>query len=314
MDTLLRRLVLAAACVATLGLLQFATGQSFLNYLHPPGLVENSVNAGVGSREGFVRPVGTALSPIEFGVAVTMLVPIALHYALRDTHRHVLVRWLPVVVLTVAIPISISRSAILGAIVALGLMFPVMTARARVIASVGAVGVTGLIYVAVPGMLGTLVGLFTGIGNDASAESRTDSYSLAFEFIQRSPFVGRGLGTFLPDYRILDNQFLLTTIEMGLIGLLALLGLFVTAMWSAVQVRRRTDDRETSQLAQALLASLSAGAVSFALFDALSFPQVMGLTFVMLGMIASLRRITPIPRRRGRRAEPLPSAPPAPPA
>jgi O-antigen ligase len=301
LDVLLRRLVLVGAAVAAFGLLQFVTGSSFLEYLRPPGLVANTDLVGVGERGGFSRPAGTALSPIEFGVAMTMLLPPAVHYALHDGHRGRLVRWVPVALLALAIPVAVSRSAVLGAAVAFALMLPTMSPRARRGAVVAALGMVALVYVAVPGMLGTLLRLFTGIGTDASAESRTSSYGLALEFVSHSPVVGRGFGTFLPEYRILDNQFLLTTIEMGVVGLLALLGLLVTGAVVARRTARAHRGTDTGRLAQALLASLAAGAVSFALFDALSFPIVAGLTFLVLGAIGALHALAPVPQgTRGR--------------
>ena len=292
LDALLRRLVLAGAAVATLALVQFVTGTTFTNYLQLPGLSINNELYGIAQRGAFLRPAGTALSAIEFGVAMSIIFPLALHYGMADRHRGRFIRWFPVVMMALSVPISVSRSAVVGATVAFGLMLPVMTARARAFGLLAAAGLLAFVYVAVPGMLGTLLGLFTQIGSDSSAASRTGSYSLAIEFISQSPIVGRGFTTFLPEYRILDNQLLGTTIEMGVVGLLALLGLLGTGLWTAWRVRRGSTDGTTRQLAQALLASLAAGSVSFAFFDAFSFPMVAGLTFLILGTIGALRRLT----------------------
>jgi O-antigen ligase len=304
LDVLLRRVVLAGAVVATLGLAQFWTGMTFVEYLRLPGLTDNGAALGVAERAGFARPAGTASHPIEFGVAIAMLFPPALHYALTDTHRGRLVRWYPVAATALAIPVSVSRSAVLCIGLALLLMLPAMSRRARRLAVLGGIAMVGLVYVAVPGMLGAILNLFTRIGVDDSAASRTDSYGLAAEFIARAPAFGRGFATFLPEYRILDNQYLLTTIELGVAGLVSLLGLVVTGVVLARRVRRRAPDPVTGQLAQALLASLVAGAASFALFDAFAFPKAAGLTFLVLGLIAGLHRLVP--------ATP-PARPPSPP-
>jgi O-Antigen ligase len=292
LDVLLRRVVLAGAAVATLALVQFVTGISFTNYLQLPGLEVNSELYGVAQRGGFLRPAGTATHAIEFGVAMTIVFPLALHYAIADRYRSRLIRWFPVAVMAMSVPISVSRSAVVCAVVAFGLMLPVMTARARAIGLLSATGLLGIVYVAVPGMLGTIVSLFTQIGSDDSAASRTGSYTLAMEFIAQSPVFGRGFATFLPEYRILDNQLLGTTIEMGVVGLLALLGLLGTGFWTAWRIRRESADGTTRQLAQALLASLAAGTASLAFFDAFSFPMVAGLTFLILGTIGALRQLT----------------------
>jgi O-antigen ligase len=153
----------------------------------------------------------------------------------------------------------------------------------------------GVVYVAVPGMLGTITQLFTGISSDTSAASRTDSYALAGQFIARAPVFGRGFATFLPAYRILDNQYLGTLIEMGVVGLVSVLALFLTGMWTAWRLRRQMAASPRRQLGHALLASVAAGALSFAFFDAFSFPQVAGLMFFVLGCVGAARRLAVSP-------------------
>jgi O-antigen ligase len=291
LDTLLRRLTYLGAAIASLGLLQFATGQPFTNYIQIPGLSVNNDLISVLDRGGLVRPAGTALHPIEFGAVLTMILPLALYYAFNDSHRGRVARWFPVATIAFAVPISISRSAIVSAAVVLCIMIPSWAARTRRRAYVTLVGLFASVYIMVPGLLGTITGLFTNISGDSSAASRTGSYSLAWEFIARSPIFGRGFRTFLPSYRILDNQYLGTTIEMGFIGVLALLGLFITAAVNAQKIKRRSLDPQVRGLAQALTASAVGAGCSFALFDAFAFPMAAGLLFFLLGGIGALGRL-----------------------
>ena len=79
--------------------------------------------------------------------------------------------------------------------------------------------VSTVLYVTVPGLLGAITGLFSNAGQDPSISSRTGSYDIAGAFISESPLVGKGFGTFLPKYWILDNAYLGMTIEAGLLGL-----------------------------------------------------------------------------------------------
>jgi O-antigen ligase len=104
--------------------------------------------------------------------------------------------------------------------------------------------------------------------------------------------LGRGFLTFLPEYRILDNQYLGVLIDTGFVGLVALLGLFVTGAVTAQHLRSRLDNTGDRQLARALMASVASAGVSFALFDAFSFPMASGLVFLLLGAIDALRRLT----------------------
>jgi hypothetical protein len=292
LDVLLRRLVAATGALASLGIVQFVTHKEWINYIQIPGLTLNADLSGVIGRAGFVRPSGTAIHPIEFGVVLTMVLPLALHFAFHDGHRSRLRRWTPPAAIALAVPLSISRSALLGAFIVLLLLLPTWSRPRRRQVYGLLLLLSGAVYVAVPGLLGTLQGLFLGISGDDSAKSRTDSYALVGEFFGRAPLFGRGIGTFLPSYRILDNQYLGTAIETGVAGLLALLALLVTGVVTGQRLRRASGDPMTRNLAQSLAASIAAGACSFATFDALSFPMVAGLMFLLLGCTAALHRLT----------------------
>jgi O-antigen ligase len=293
LTTTLRRLVLAGGLLASLGILQFVTKRAFTNYIQIPGLTTNNTLVSVVGRGGLTRPAGTALHPIEFGAVLTMTLPIALHFAMHDRTRNVVRRWFPVAVIAVAVPISISRSAIVSTIVVLAVLLPSWTRAARRTAYVSLVGLFGLLFVAVPGLLGTLAALFTGISGDSSAQSRTDSYALAAAFISRRPYFGRGFLTFLPSYRILDNQYLGLAIETGVVGVGALLVLFICGIAIGRAIRHRDNcSAYASSLANSLAASVASAAASFALFDAFSFPMAATLIFFMLGCLAALDRLT----------------------
>ena len=291
LERVIRALVFGAGAVAALGLLQYFTHREWTDWIQVPGLTSNARLFSVTGRDGLARPAGTAIHPIEFGVVLASVLPLALHFALHDRDRPALRRWVPVLLISVAIPISISRSAVLASAVVLACLLPTWErgARHRCYAALGALLV--LLYLLVPGLLGTFRNLFTGLSTDGSALSRTDSYGTAWAFIRQAPLVGRGYGTFLPSYRILDNQYLGSLIETGVVGFASLLGLFVTAIWCARRVRRRAAAPRDRALAQSLLASVTALACTFATFDALGFPMVAGLTFLLLGAIAGLDRL-----------------------
>ncbi len=291
LDSVLRRLTVAGGMVAVLGLIQFKTGQAYTNYLRLPGLSENNSLSGIANRDGFARPSGTAVHPIEFGVALTMILPIALHYAMADTHRGKARRWFPVAAIALCIPVSVSRSTVLCTVLVLAFLLPTWSKPVRRRAYAMMAVLMGLVYFLVPGMLGTLAGLFTGVSSDSSAQSRTGSYAIAFEFIRKAPVFGRGFSTFLPAYRILDNQYLGSFIELGAVGLSCLIALFVTGILTAGRVRIHSTDPATRALAQALAATTAAGASSYALFDAFSFPMIPGLLFLTLGAIGALHRL-----------------------
>lgn len=291
LSVLLGRLALLGGLEASLGIVQFVTGTAFVDQLQIPGLVSNSVAFGVGDRDGFARPAGTAIHSIEFGVSITALLPLCLWAATRPGSAGYFRRWFPVAAVAVAIPLSVSRSAVLGAAVILVMLFPTWSASMRRWAPLAVVAIVGGIFVLIPGFLGAFGRLFTGIGSDPSALSRTDSYSLAFEFFDRSPWIGRGFMTFLPEYRILDNQYLGLLIEVGVFGAAALVLVFGVSIVLAFVVRARTTSGDVKGMSVALAASLTSIALGYAFFDAFAFPMASGLSFLLVGLISGLHRL-----------------------
>ena len=279
----LRRLALGGGALGTLALVQFLTGQLLVDRISLPGLVWNSQLNSLG-RNGFYRVTATATHSIELGVVIAMILPVVVTLVLHTTGRR---RWgymAVAVVMALALFLTISRSALMSAAVAVAFMFPVWSrpVRRTVLAS-GLVMVT-LVYLSVPGLLGTIEQLFVGIDSDPSALSRSNAYSIAFEFVGRSPLLGRGLATFLPPYIILDNEYLLILIEGGVLGLLALVGLLVTGVLVARRSRLLAMTELDRHAMQAVGASVAAGACGALFFDGFSFPIVVGVLFLDLGL------------------------------
>ena len=182
---------------------------------------------------------------------------------------------------------TVLRSAILG-IITIGLvLLPTWSKQERRVAYVVTLISSVAMWALVPGLLGTLRSLFLqlGAGSDSSTTSRTGAFSAAGAFISEHPWFGRGFGTFLPQtYRFLDDQYLGTLIETGIVGFLVLLTVFATGWIAARSARRVSNDPEIRDLAQCLAASVAVAVVSFATFDALSYQIAAGLTFLLLGL------------------------------
>jgi hypothetical protein len=291
-DDLVWRIAVAGGLLAVLGLAQFVTAMPFTDLIHIPGLTELS-GGGLPSRNGLVRPNGTATHPIEYGAILAMILPLALHTALYQTARSAFVRWGCVVALTAVIGISGSRSAYLcavaGVLVCLLAWTPVLR---RWVVSVAVIGVT-LVALVWPRMTKIIIGLFNDPADDPSITSRTDSFDFAWAFTAEHPLFGRGFGTFLPKYRIFDNQYLVQLVSVGFIGVAALLAVAVVAMLEMRRVARNADrvtDIRSRDLAASLSGAVLAGFVSMAFFDTFAFPMTMGTLFLVLGIIGAVAR------------------------
>jgi len=301
---LVRRLVVGLGACAVVGIAQFVSGRTITDRLAIPGLSVNTVVQGLELRDGFSRVIGTTINPIEFGVLMAAMLPLCVHVGLHGSGSAVR-RWWPTVAVAVAIPFANSRSGFLALLAALIVIFPLWPAPVRLRACIfGAAGTVG-IFLLVPGMLGTISSMFSGLSNNPTTTSRTGSYDLGWEFIQRAPVFGRGFMTFLPPYRVIDNQYLGLLIDTGLFGALSLLLLLLTGIGVALSARARTASEELRSLAAALAAGISGLMLSYAFFDALTFPTVAAITALSLGLVDALWRIVraersspPVPRLR----------------
>lgn len=289
LDVLIRRMVFVGVLVGLLALVQLLTHAQWINYLVPPPL-ELEVSDDLGTRGVFTRPSGTAVHPLEFGAVMAMLIPLAItraRWATRNRKR----LWASVFVLTLAAMISLSRSAIICtalAIVVLAWRWSMWDKLKAVL--VGLVGL-GVVALVIPGLIGTLRALFLGSGQDSSVQSRTDSYDYVFQEVGRFFWLGKGIGTFLPKYWILDNGYLNFLASNGVLGFGCLIAAFLAAFWSAaVGVRLCTSEKDR-EVAQAILAAAVAGASSIAFFDFFGFIQAAGTFFLILGLCGAVYRL-----------------------
>jgi O-antigen ligase len=293
LHTLLRRILAFATIVASIGIVQFVTGINLATYIVIPGLITKVPLSDLLVRDGFNRPSATAAHPLELAAVLAMCLPFALHEARFATGRARPLRWLQAVVIAVAIPMTISRSAVLGLAAVAVVLIPTWPRRQRRAAYLVILGTVGLLWLAQPHLLTVFLGLFGQVGADPSSTSRLSAYASAVPYIEAHPWFGQGFLTFLPQtYFFVDNQYLSTLIETGVAGLLALVAMFVTGWHAARSSRRLQADPRSRDLMQCLAASVLVAAVSFSTFDAMSFSIAAALTFLLLGCVGAAWRLT----------------------
>ncbi len=289
---LLGRVVIGATAMAVIGITQFFTGLDATQYIVIPGLKEQTLNTDLLSRNGLNRPSATAAHPLEFAAVLAMALPIAINRARFAPPGKRGVRWLQVGLICAALPISVSRSAVLALLAVAFILLPTWPKIERRFAYVVMAGGVVALWMLVPGLLGTFRTLFATLTGDTSTTSRTSALSHAMPYISQHPWFGHGFGTFFPaTYFFTDDQYLLSLIEIGVVGLFALLALFVTGLVTAQRVRRTTTDPEMRDLGQSLTATIAVAMVAFGTFDALSFNMAAGLTFLFLGCTGATLRL-----------------------
>lgn len=304
--TLIRRIVLGATVVAGLGMAQFFTGLNATKYIKVPGLSALTSATDLLSRGSFNRPSATASHPLELATVLVMALPLALHQARYAPQGERLRRWAQAGVIGLTAPMTVSRSAILGLIVIGLVLLPTWPKRERRISYVTILLVSVMMWLTVHGLVGTMKELFLNIGSDSSSTSRSNALTAAGFYVSHNPWLGRGLGTFLPQtYFYIDDQYLTSLIETGILGLLALAAVFITAWYSARSGRRAAVDPRSRDLGQCLAAGMAAAAVSFFTYDALSFSMASGLTFLLAGCCGAYRRFQ---RAESPRQDAIPAA------
>jgi O-antigen ligase len=283
-----RSIVLASTLMATIALLQFRIGWDPIAYLSKIPLISTGSDfGGVLSRSSFRRPAGTAGHPIEYGVAVAAALAFAIHLLLHDTERSLRARWTQFGLIGLGIPISISRSALFVAMIVLAFFLVGAPSRVRlwstgVIASFGVV-----VFMTVPGLIGTFRGLIGAGESDTSISTRTSDYDAAEPFISESPWIGRGPGTFLPKYFILDNQYLAATIEIGLLGAGVFMAYMLLPAFLGRGARHRCADEAGRSLGQTFAGAGFAAAIAAGFYDFLSFAMFTMVNAVTLGVAAA---------------------------
>jgi O-antigen ligase len=307
--SLVRTLVGAMTFCSVIAIYQFVTHTDPDLLIRPflVGLSDNGGNTTLQARSSFFRVAGTTFHPIELGVVATMILPMATWRALFDPRGHRWWHWSQTGVIAFASFTTVSRSAILALFVACLVAIPFLPGPARKWASFVVPAGIVAVFSAVPGLIATLTGAVTAGSADPSITTRTDDYARVEAMVVRRPLAGIGPGTFIPKnpLEIVDNQYLHTVIEMGLIGLLALLMYLLIPGVAALLAARNAQDRSLRCFSGAVAAAGFIGVVASATFDSLSFPVFNMIFAVVLGLSGSVwmsvkaERVEPVAGRPG---------------
>jgi O-antigen/teichoic acid export membrane protein/O-antigen ligase len=286
-DEVLRVLRVAVAGTAfssIVAILQARLGFDYTTHIAKlPGLSVAGTLDSVLQRAGLNRPAGTATHPIEFGCVLAMALGPALVLAQHDRSQSKTRRYFALAVIAMGVPLAVSRSAIVNALIVAAFWFAAASRPQRVRGAVAGAALAVAVFLTSPGLIGTLRQYFGSVGTDDSITTRTDDYAAVAHYIRHSPLIGRGPMTFLPKYRILDNQFLGQLIETGIIGTVALLAYLMLPWIIGRKIKLDSSDDFGRQLGQAFVGIAAVAIFASTTFDSFSFPTMPGYLAVYIG-------------------------------
>ena len=290
----LRVLSWATAFCGVVALLQWRFSIDLTQYLGKiPGFTVDGTGQFLTSRSGENRVSGTGIDPIELGVTAACFTAGDLGgYAYARSQSAG--RWAPVVLTSIALPASVSRSAVIGIALSIGLFVVLMPPRQRVTAFILIpIGVAGVFMVS-HGELGTLTGYlgYGASGTDPSVAHRTNNYPYVAHLVSVAPLLGAGGGTYLPDVQhILDDQWLDIAIDLGYVGVFAFAALFIVPLVTVLKARARSTDPSLRLLCAALASGFLTAGVCSAFFDSFSFPLFYNVLALELGLAGACWRV-----------------------
>ncbi|MDJ0312313.1 O-antigen ligase family protein [Arthrobacter sp. H35-D1] len=285
---LVRALLRGAFFCCLLAAVQFVTRTNPMETIQEfmIGFTDNGGNTTFQLRGGLMRVAGTTFTPIELGVVASMVLPISVWRCMFDRVGRKWMHWCITGSLVFAIAATISRSGMISATVAVlvSVFFLPKIGRQWALLVIPA-AVTGL-FVAVPGLMATLLGATTVSSDDPSISTRLNNYPRVEAMFLERPIGGTGPGTYMPEnaLELLDNQYLHTAVEMGTIGAIAVFVYLTFPGLTTLQAARHAADPSLRCLAGAVAGAALVAAPASATFDSLSFPVFALLYPLIVGL------------------------------
>ena len=262
----------------------------------------NILGSQARSADGIYRVRGPFTTSLPFAEFLAMTTPFILHWLLTGRSAALkLTMAVTLVAVLAGIVITQSRLGLVGTIVAIGVYVPMWAYRQWRADRTSIIGPS--ILIGAPLVALALIGVVfsshtlkmrvLGSGAQAaSTEARNEQRHLAVPKILKNP-IGHGLGqsgsvlNYISPSGIatVDDHYLTTLLDLGLVGALGFYGMFLVAAWLGLRAYLTTSDRETE-----LAGPLAAMCMIFLVVKSvLSEETNHSLVLLLLGMLMALR-------------------------
>lgn len=277
----LTKAMLALACFTAFAvIIEYRFGTNiFHDWIGPlfPGYVRPE---GIGTYDAIGRKLlyGPSVQPLAVAVMFSLALPFAFAWLLQAKERRQRILYGAAVLILIGGAVATQKkTSMVGPLVCI-LVLLAYRPRAMARMAPWAIVLVGVVHLFAPGALGAVVDQFApgSVTKVNTTKDRVNDYEAVEPDIAGHMLMGRGYGSYdQKQHRILDNQYLTLAIEVGLIGLLAYLAIFVTAFFSAHPVARAgAGDPDRGPPALAAATAIVVALVAGAILDFLSFPQL----------------------------------------
>lgn len=297
-ERIVKLIVGCGAVVAVLALIEYRTNFNLFNHLGSlPGLTYHDPKLDISSyaRGGRLRVYGSAQHPIALAALLSMLLPLGAYLAFRYRSRW----WTAAAAVTaLGAATTVSRTGILMVCIELVVLFVLKPFEVRKILKYLPLALIVVAILAPNSIKGVYDSFFPKgglisqqsqlVANNPNAQPRLADVGPSLRQFTHHPFLGIGFGTrVLPSDTILDDQWLGSLLEVGALGVFALLALFFRSVRLLGSAARK-DDGPRGLLYAACAASITAFGFGMATFDTFSFIQVTYFFFLLLALGAVL--------------------------
>ena len=243
-------------------------GWSAFFFEHLPANYVASGADELGSRGGHVRSQVAAQFSLEYGWVLAMLAPFALYASLRVARTAGrLAPWAFVLPLgaVLGVVLTASRSAELAVLAEIVLFTIVSGADRRLLKSVAAIGGAGALFLLFNPSLVTRS--FSSATLTDPLSVRLDRIPVLFSLVVHHPFFGIGFNGPYRTFGGLDNGYALMYATIGVVGLIAWIGLFAIAAAGVAPSLRSPPGSDARRLGAACLIGIGGAVVSAVSYD-----------------------------------------------
>lgn len=289
---IIRWLVAGGAVIAILALIESRANYNIFDHVSTVLPFLTLTDAGtVPARGARLRVLASSQHPIALGAMFVMLVPLAAALAVTSKQRR---WWVAAALLGLGALATVSRTSVLMFVV-IAIMFAWLRPQTTRPLWPALIPLLLVAHFAVPGTIGSLAGSFFPSGgivaqqqNANVGSGRLASLGPSLGEVKPRPVFGEGFGTRIvdgPDKNaiIVDDQWLTSLLETGVVGILALAWLFVHAIKRLTRAARH-DETSRGWFLVAIASALAAYMAGMFTYDSFSFVQVTFVFFILLAL------------------------------